>query len=319
MHKSETINPNVISLYNIVRNSPDQVEMLVDNLFPKVGLAGLIGETDVGKTSFLMQLAIENAYGRETFLGKKLNSTHKRSLYISTEDDIFNLGPRFKLMIRSLGLDVKSNLAQRMGVANLYEDIPEIVSDTLDKAPSDIVIIDSFSDLLQYDGNSAAEVRNILKPLGQIASHHQCLIIILHHVRKSGADMPGKHDTLGSSAFEAKMRLMISLMAGDRPDEVKLRIAKGNYLPKEVKSRELILEFKDLAFRVKEQQTIQPSLQVIRQIKSDDAVKKAVSELGVKAQKKDLLAKAKEFGYEFGNSKFYNDVDPYLVENVKLK
>ena len=310
---------NIVSLYDIVQNSPDQVEMLVENLFPKVGLAGLIGETDLGKSSLLVQLAIENAYGRETFLGRRLNSKHNKSLYISTEDDIYNLGPRFKMMLNTLRLDKNDKISKRMGVANLYENISETIDLTLKSHPCDLVIIDSFSDLLQHDGNSAAEVRNILKPLGQIASYYQCLIIILHHVRKSGADSPGKHDTLGSSAFEAKMRLIVSLMAGYRPDEVKLRIAKGNYLPKEIKSKDLILEFKNMAFTLKEQQTIQPSLQVIRQIKSEEAVKKAVSELGVKAQKKDLLAKAKEFGYEFGNSKFYNDVDPYLVENAKVK
>lgn len=312
-------NHNTISLHDIVTRSPDQIDMLIEDLFPSTGIVGFIGDTGLGKSSLIMQLGIFIAYGMETFLGRKINSKHNRSLYISTEDDVHNIGPRLKKMLKTLGLSISDDGSYNMEIVNAYTDIPELIDMVLSDKPHDLVVIDSFSDLLRKDGNSVAEVRNILKPLGQIAGKHQCLILIIHHVRKSGVVSPTKYDTLGSSAFEQKLRLLISLIAGDRLNEVKLRIAKSNYLPAEIKSKDLILEFKDMAFNLIDEKIIKPPLQIIKQIKSEEAMHKAISELGVKAQKKDLLAKAKEFGYEFGNSKFYTDVDPYLVENVIVK
>ena len=56
-------------------------------IFPKVGLASLVGSSDTGKSTFLRQLALSLALGLDNFVGYKLFPTSRNVIFISTEDD----------------------------------------------------------------------------------------------------------------------------------------------------------------------------------------------------------------------------------------
>ena len=147
---------------------------------------------------------------------------------------------------------------------------------------------------------------------GNIAmvAKHKCLILILHHTRKSAGAEPGKHDVLGSSAFEAKMRTLIGLYRGNEPNEVKMRILKGNYLSPEDKQVVRYLSFVDQHFTLKN-----ASIEVKPVTPSESKVEKAkkiISELlelhGETKSITELFKEAEKLGYQFGKSKFYSDI-----------
>lgn len=64
-----------------------EVPMLLDPLFPKVGVVALAGSSDTGKSAFLRQLACAIATAKSEFLGFRLDSKHHNAIYVSTEDD----------------------------------------------------------------------------------------------------------------------------------------------------------------------------------------------------------------------------------------
>ena len=63
-----------------------KTQWLIDERIPYGSLSALVGESGVGKSTFLRQLAIAIASGKNSFLNFKLNPKFKKVLYISTED-----------------------------------------------------------------------------------------------------------------------------------------------------------------------------------------------------------------------------------------
>ena len=64
-----------------------EMPWLIEGVFGRSGLCALGGSSDMGKSTFLRQLAISVAMGDSTFLEWKLNLRYKKVLYISTEDE----------------------------------------------------------------------------------------------------------------------------------------------------------------------------------------------------------------------------------------
>lgn len=52
----------------------DELPKLLDPIFPKVGLASLVGSSDTGKSTFLRQLALSIALGIDDFVGYTISS-----------------------------------------------------------------------------------------------------------------------------------------------------------------------------------------------------------------------------------------------------
>ena len=65
-----------------------ETRWLIDKRIPYGSLTALVGESGVGKSTYLRQLAIAIASDSKSFLGDKLNPIHKRVMYVSTEDGI---------------------------------------------------------------------------------------------------------------------------------------------------------------------------------------------------------------------------------------
>ena len=64
-----------------------KIPCLLDPLLPSVGIAGLVGGSDTGKSTFLRQFAVSIVIGQGYFLGYSINAPHKSTIYASTEDD----------------------------------------------------------------------------------------------------------------------------------------------------------------------------------------------------------------------------------------
>ena len=89
-----------ITARQLLEGSNDKMATLLDPILPKTGLVALVGSSDTGKSAFLRQLALAVALGDSTFVGLPLSLTHRRAVYVSTEDDQRSLGYLTRKQIR---------------------------------------------------------------------------------------------------------------------------------------------------------------------------------------------------------------------------
>ena len=238
-----------ITARELLEGSTDKMATLLDPILPKTGLVALVGSSDTGKSAFLRQLALAVALGDDTFVGLPLNLTHRRAVYVSTEDDQ-----------RSLGYLTKKQIRRRMSSIDDYErllylfeadDLLTQLDELLTLYPADLVVLDAFSDLFDGRLNDSQSVRAFFKGYHQLIVKHDCLIILLHHTGKyRDGEVPSKHHVVGSQAFEAKMRMVMELRADPLYDDKRhLCVLKSNYLGHEDKRNSHVLTFdNDLIF-----------------------------------------------------------------------
>jgi RecA-family ATPase len=275
------------AIYNaeeLLSRNIESIPTLLEPILPKYGLIGIGGSSDTGKSSFLRQLAISICLDENDFLGFKINATHRKALYVITEDD--DVAVSFLLNKanhkKRLSPDKYAGLSFLFDTHNLIEKIDNHLS--IQKV--DLIIIDAFTDLYGKSMNDTNQVRTFLNEYHLLSQKHKCLIIFLHHTGKRTDDLiPSKHNLLGSQGFEAKMRLVIELRI-DHFDASKrhMCIVKGNYLPKEYKTESYVLEFDDnLQFSKTDERRLFEDL--VSNSKSDLKERvKAMSEIG-KTQK----------------------------------
>jgi RecA-family ATPase len=230
-----------ITARELLENPVTELHFLVEGLFPQVGIAACVGDSDVGKSALLRQLCLSIVTGKPDFAGFKLNTKYEKALYVSTEDGKeainFLLGKQNSRMQAELadleGLDF--TFIEDFGPRNA----PQVIEERIRSAGAvDLVVLDGYGDLLNGDPNNFQQVRKFLQPYREIANRHECLIIFLHHVKKSARlDEPGKHNVNGSQGFEAAMRTVIELREEKENPHIKhLCITKGNYISKAAKT-----------------------------------------------------------------------------------
>ena len=222
-----------------------KMPFLLEPIFPQVGLVALAGSSDTGKSSFLRQFAISVVTNKSTFLDFKLNTIHRKAIYVSSEDDDIAIS----FLLHKSKISNSTNIDDYKDLYYIFEtqDILQVLKGFLEKNKVDLIVVDAFSDLYGKSMNETNQVRNFLNEYSQIAQTYKCLIIFLHHTGKRTEDLiPSKNNLLGSQGFEAKMRLVIELR-NDRLDMSKkhLCIVKGNYLPREMKNESYVLTFED--------------------------------------------------------------------------
>lgn len=219
-----------------------KIPSLVDPILPRVGVVSIAGSSDTGKSSFLRQLGCSIATGKSDFLGFPLNYTHKRVIYVSTEDDKHAMAMLLqKQNADGLPATAYKNINYIFDPENLVYKLEQALS----QAPVDCVIIDTFTDIYGGDMNVTNKVRNFLTDYSVLANRHSCLFIFLHHTGKKTEDQaPSKNNLLGSQGFEAKMRLVIELRQDKTiPEHRHMCIVKGNYLPTDYKQDSYKLYF----------------------------------------------------------------------------
>lgn len=235
--------PNVTG-EQLLLNKMEGVPMLVNPIFHKVGLAALDGSSDTGKSSLLRHLSVCIVTGRD-FLGWKVEATHKRVYYVSSEDGEDAVTYLLQKQNIDFGLkpDELKELIYIFETANLIEKLDR----DLTEKPADLIVIDAFSDIFSGGINETNQVRIFLNEYNQLALKHKLLIIFLHHTNKrSDNNDPSKNNALGSQGFEAKMRLMIELKTNvNNPSKKHFCIVKGNYLDISYKTHSFDLMFNE--------------------------------------------------------------------------
>lgn len=252
--KSKTFDEAKYSGLKLFKYDYEDLPKLIDPIFPKVGVVSLVGSSDTGKSTFLRQLALSVAFGKDKFIGYEIQSSTQNVIYISTEDDPASTSISLKKQIRGFYKDkeVPEELLNNIKFVfdfNLNEDndknLFKILEKDLLEIGADLIIIDAFTDIFSGDINSSTKVREFLNYFSNLAKTNNCLILFLHHTgKRTDKYTASKDNVLGSQAFEAKMRVLIELKHYPKEEFKRtLTITKGNYISSQIKKYFRILRF----------------------------------------------------------------------------
>jgi RecA-family ATPase len=293
----------IVSGKELIEMGHKDYPVLVEGLIPKYDLTCLAGGSDAGKSSILRDLAMSIVEKQDSFLGQKLNITHGRVIYVSSEDGIYGLS---NCLIRSTAgndSDVYDNITFILEAENVLN----IIKEELSKYKVDAVIIDAYSDVF-IDGNmnSANDTRKFLNSYDKIIKEHECCVIFLHHFGKSRDEAGGsnKHALLGSCGMEQKMRAVLTLKKGNTDGVRELRLTKGNNFTADEKKVIYNLNFgKNQRFTLIDKSS-EPQSRLKREQEDKDDVIMLVHELREKGRSwKDVEQEVRAKGYNYGKTK----------------
>lgn len=235
-----------LSLRELLDSSEPEEVFLVENLIPSVGLSAIVGIPDGGKSQFTRQLALAIASGDETFLHLRISAQYRRVIVVLTEE---SKGQVRKSCRRQLPrfTETDTDAIDILPANSLTPDeVIAALTQRLQEAPADLVIIDSFGDMFPgRDPNSTAEMRKALKPLDGIAQRFGVAVLSINHVSKGNyRTAPDQSQVINSSAFVQKHRSVLDLRY-ETADPLRkfLTIVKGNGVGTAVKQQAMILSF----------------------------------------------------------------------------
>jgi RecA-family ATPase len=235
--------PYLITATEILAMKEIDIPYLWKPFLNSQGLAALVGSSDVGKSSFLRQLAINVVLKKPDFLGHELNVRYGRVIYFTTEDNKNSVNALLKKQIdKSINPDDLNGLCYIFNVENPFK----VIEEQLKAEKTDLVIIDAYSDVFEGNSNEMTATRKFLNRYDKLAQDYDCSIVFLHHTgKRTELGTPSKNNIIGSQGFEAKMRVVMDLRKQEGNSNRFLQITKGNYLPESKKSKAMELLFND--------------------------------------------------------------------------
>ena len=236
----------LVNAFDLYQLEEKDTPKLLDPFLQKVGVASIVGSSDTGKSSFLRQLALSIALGKEEFIGFKLNTDTQNVIYVSTEDDKFSTNSSIKKQL--IELEVDSNIEDLKHLDFIFdtENLLDSLIDILSEKEVDLIVIDAFTDVFNDEINSNTKVRNFLSQYHNLAIKHNCLVIFLHHNgKRTESASPSKNNIIGSQAFEAKMRSVLEVRQGKDDEYRLLTLLKCNFLSSVYKNKSYVLKFSE--------------------------------------------------------------------------
>ncbi len=172
----------------------------IPDLIP-AGLTFFAGKSKLGKSWFMMQIALTVACGG-VFFGKRVEPG--RVGYLALEDSERRMVSRTKKQGWTkdalANTDFLFNRRFHEEFGSLNGPGADKLANYIDQMGYRMVVIDTFSRALQGDQNDVAEVTSLLSPIQMVAQEINCAIVMIDHHRKGtgeAADAIG--DILGST------------------------------------------------------------------------------------------------------------------------
>lgn len=228
---------NLGNIINDLRSNKDEVIELktVPNvLIEKDWLLVLSGDTNVGKTSYCMNIADELASrGIPSLImpfERGITSVGKRFLQVffnKTQDDFkFTSTDEWEHMInRAVEAPVYFSTPKR-------EDIKEIVVKSKRLFDTRVVIIDHLDYIVRHsNGNESSVIASTLQDLKMTGSEHGIIFIVVTHLRKrengqSPTSEPHLDDLKGSSSLKQDPECVV-LLSQTEGGDIKVNVAKN--------------------------------------------------------------------------------------------
>lgn len=166
---------------------------LIEGLWAAEAVGCVGGLPKVGKTWLGLEMAVAVASGKPC-LGRFAVPAPGPVLLFCAEDAAHDVRARGEGIARARGIDFDRLAVGWIGVPELLLDDPicrrRLTRTLLDTKPR-LLVLDPLVRLHRGDENSAAEISELLGFLRGLQREHHVAVVLVHHVRKSGASEPG--------------------------------------------------------------------------------------------------------------------------------
>ena len=162
-------------------------DWLVEDLIAKGDLSMMIGEPGKGKSWLAMALAVAIAEGWDTFLGRSLDTSNARVLYVDEENPEALVSYRLKRLGLTPAGQKNIRYLHQQGVrVDKHPDY--ILEEALDFDPA-LTVLDSLTRIHTRDENHAGEVSALFNDgIVPLARTTGASVLLLHHVNKTDSN-----------------------------------------------------------------------------------------------------------------------------------
>ncbi len=221
--------PRVKSVYELLDEPDTDEPYLIDGLLPRGEFIGVVGKSGVNKSTFCRQLCLSIATRQTCFCGFHLKPVHGRSLYIYSEDGQSWI--RKYLRKNAHGIPHSKDQLKNMRISNMneFEDSDDLVAwlkEELMRESYDVIVLDSFSDLLNLFGaklNDNSDVRKVIRKLDFLKTDG-CTIIFNHHVSDKSSNIGSFQ---GATAFRQIVRTQLEIT--EKGNQRIISVEKNSY------------------------------------------------------------------------------------------
>lgn len=166
----------LIRLDDLFKKPEEDVQWLVEGLFPMRGFSMLAAKPKVGKTTFARCLALAIANG-SPFLNRE---THQgRVIYLALEEKESEVKKHFQAMGANGSEDILLYISSAP-----KEALEEVCRMAVELKPALIIIDTLFRMIRVRDANDYALMTNALEPLVDLARKSGCHVLCVHHLGK---------------------------------------------------------------------------------------------------------------------------------------
>lgn len=248
--------PPLFKKIGAILQTPDQ-KYLIEPLLPMKGVALISALPAAGKTRIALSIGAA-VVKQNTLLWHKYLPEKHGSVYIVDQE---NPTEYLKDNMRHYGITEADNLFiahfEGLNIATDYTKIRDAILFTPEKMPA-LIIFDSLIRMHTADENSAKEMNVIMQAFRNLSNDLDCLVIILHHDRKSAGS--NLERARGSTDITAGVDIILSLSRSG--DEVKLTplIKRGK------PANPIELQDDGIGFRVIDNRPIRTNEQIVSDI-----------------------------------------------------
>jgi hypothetical protein len=184
----------VTRLARLTAPADQQPDWLVEGLWASQAVGCIGGIPKIGKTWLALELALAVASGKPC-LGRFAVHQPGPVLVYCAEDKALAVKKRVAGLAKVRGVDFDRLAVGWIGASSLHLDDPRDrrrLAVTLLATKPRMLVLDPLVRLHRGDENSAAEVSDLLGFLRTLQRDHGVAVVLVHHVRKSGAADPGQ-------------------------------------------------------------------------------------------------------------------------------
>jgi hypothetical protein len=241
----------LLNVKEMISSDPPEMEWVLRDIVPSGMIGEMIGDSGLGKSSLLFQMAIAAASGKN--IPPFFPDSPRKILLLNVEDPTDQLHRKIRHQVQSaelrrLELDLlANNLVMPKGFGSIGplmkrqdgNPVPTLIGkkvrSLIARKKPDLVILDTKSRLYGLDENNNDDAATWLRFLERITAKIGCSFIVAHHTGKGEGKISGR----GASAFSNNTRFNLTLRPISGAEANKNGISEeetGNYFRVDVSS-----------------------------------------------------------------------------------